>query len=234
MLLTAVEDLPELAAKGRPASQHPLRNARDVGEFVVERGQHELERRMAGATSPPLEAGRPVPGMPAEAPSMPAPGAEEPAAPGASVAPGVRGPEAATPTREAGARARDAGPQPSAGRRAPAPVPPGGAAGAPVDLAIPDYDALSASQVVRRLDGLGPGELGAVYRHEAATRRRRTILHRAQQLLGAEDPPGSRADGLRTGRATGGSGTPGRTRGPRPLRRAGGRRPGRGGHRPGR
>ena len=57
----------------------------------------------------------------------------------------------------------------------------------PVDLAIPDYDTLSASQVVRRLDGLGPGELEAVYRHEAATRGRRTILHRAQQLLGTED-----------------------------------------------
>jgi hypothetical protein len=44
--------------------------------------------------------------------------------------------------------------------------------------------------VVRRLDGLGPKELEAVYRHEAATRGRRTILHRAQQLLGSEDPPG--------------------------------------------
>ncbi|MGP8059378.1 MAG: hypothetical protein ACLP9C_07075 [Acidimicrobiales bacterium] len=190
MLLTAVEDLPEFAAKGRRRLTTHIRNARTVGEFVVKRGQHELERRMAEGDEPAPRGGRPVPGMRAEAPSMPAPGAEEPAAPGASVAPGVRGPEAATPTREAGARARDAGPQPSAGRRAPAPVPPGGAAGAPVDLAIPDYEALSASQVVRRLDGLGPGELGAVYRHEAATRRRRTILHRAQQLLGAEDPPG--------------------------------------------
>ena len=58
------------------------------------------------------------------------------------------------------------------------------------DLAIPDYEALSASQVVRRLDGLGPDELEAVYRHESATRGRRTILHRVQQLLGREEPPG--------------------------------------------
>jgi hypothetical protein len=56
-------------------------------------------------------------------------------------------------------------------------------------LAIPDYRALSASQVVRRLDGLGQDELEAVYRYEAATRGRRTILHRAQQLLGLEEPP---------------------------------------------
>jgi hypothetical protein len=57
-------------------------------------------------------------------------------------------------------------------------------------LAIPGYEALSASQVVRRLDGLGPDELEAIFEHEAATRRRRTILHRTQQLLGHEDAPG--------------------------------------------
>jgi len=60
----------------------------------------------------------------------------------------------------------------------------------PPDLAIPGYEALSASQVVRRLDGLGPAELTAIYEHEAATRRRRTILHRTQQLLGHGDSPG--------------------------------------------
>ncbi len=58
------------------------------------------------------------------------------------------------------------------------------------ELAIPEYEALSASQVVRRLDGLGPAELAAIYEHEAATRRRRTILHRTQQLLGHEGSPG--------------------------------------------
>lgn len=57
-------------------------------------------------------------------------------------------------------------------------------------LAIPDYEALSASQVVKRLDGLGAGELEAIYRHESGTRRRRTILHRALQLLGREGLPG--------------------------------------------
>jgi hypothetical protein len=60
-----------------------------------------------------------------------------------------------------------------------------------VDGAIPGYDTLSASQVVRRLDGLGPVELEAVSRHEANNRRRRTILFRTQQLLGNDDATAS-------------------------------------------
>jgi len=60
----------------------------------------------------------------------------------------------------------------------------------PPTLAIPDYETLSASQVVRRLDGLGPDELEAVYHYEATTRHRGTILHRIQQLQGTEETPG--------------------------------------------
>jgi hypothetical protein len=60
----------------------------------------------------------------------------------------------------------------------------------PARLAIPEYEALSASQVVKRLDGLKTKELEAIYAHESATRRRRTILHRTQQLLGHEGTPG--------------------------------------------
>ena len=52
-----------------------------------------------------------------------------------------------------------------------------------VGAALADYDTLSASQVVRRLESLGPDELRAVQRYEAATRNRRTILNRAGQLL---------------------------------------------------
>lgn len=59
------------------------------------------------------------------------------------------------------------------------------------ELAIPGYEALSASQVVKRLDRLGPAELEAIYAYELATRRRRTILHRTQQLLGHEHLPTS-------------------------------------------
>lgn len=49
-------------------------------------------------------------------------------------------------------------------------------------LAIPDYDLLAASQVVRRLDGLDSDQLEAVRLYEAATRDRRTILHKIARL----------------------------------------------------
>jgi hypothetical protein len=51
-------------------------------------------------------------------------------------------------------------------------------------LGIPDYDELSASQVVERLDGLQPGELDAVRAYEEAHRGRRTILFKIEQLTG--------------------------------------------------
>jgi len=55
------------------------------------------------------------------------------------------------------------------------------------DLPIPAYDTLAASQVVERLASLTPPELEAVRRHEAATRRRRTVLHRIAQLNAEHD-----------------------------------------------
>jgi hypothetical protein len=51
-------------------------------------------------------------------------------------------------------------------------------------LAIPDYDLLAASQVVKRLGGLTEAELEAVRAYEAATRDRRTILHKIARLQG--------------------------------------------------
>jgi hypothetical protein len=51
------------------------------------------------------------------------------------------------------------------------------------DLAIPSYDSLSAPQVVQRLAGLSQDEVQAVRAYEAATRGRRTIIARADQLL---------------------------------------------------
>ncbi len=83
-----------------------------------------------------------------------------------------------------------AGPAPTAsGPERPAPDP---AAAAIVGSALADYDTLSASQVVRRLESLGPEELDAVRRYEASTRNRRTILNRAGQLL-EEQPSGPSA-----------------------------------------
>jgi hypothetical protein len=60
---------------------------------------------------------------------------------------------------------------------------PNGAGAAEVpDLAIPDYDALSASQVVEHLEGLGDDELEAIRAYEIANRGRATILGKIEQL----------------------------------------------------
>lgn len=55
-----------------------------------------------------------------------------------------------------------------------------GAAG----LAIPDYDSLSASQVVPRLSSLSTEELEAVRVYEARHRGRKTVLNKVAQLQG--------------------------------------------------
>ena len=54
----------------------------------------------------------------------------------------------------------------------------------PATLAIPDYDGLSASQVVNRLAGLSAPELRNVQLYEAANRGRKTILSKVAQLQG--------------------------------------------------
>jgi hypothetical protein len=56
-----------------------------------------------------------------------------------------------------------------------------------VEGALAGYDTLSASQVVRRLESLGPDELTALQRYEASHRNRHTILNRAHQILEAID-----------------------------------------------
>jgi hypothetical protein len=49
-------------------------------------------------------------------------------------------------------------------------------------LAIPDYDSLSASQVVPRLEGLSDSERAAVRDYESTHRGRKTILNKIDQL----------------------------------------------------
>jgi hypothetical protein len=76
---------------------------------------------------------------------------------------------------------------PAAAAPIPATRPPGNGAAAESgpasgDLPIPGYDALSASQVVERLLGLGPDELAAVREYEESHRNRRTILGKIEQL----------------------------------------------------
>ena len=52
----------------------------------------------------------------------------------------------------------------------------------PETLAIPDYESLSASQVVPRLESLTGDELEAIRQYENGNRARRTILNKIAQL----------------------------------------------------
>lgn len=198
-VLRAMEDFPAMAAKGRDHLELQIRNARVVGEFVVRQGQRDLQRRLTSRPAPgphrPPAATRPAPApepaagtngsAPAARPSAVRPSAVRPSA----AAPGP--PEPATASGPATASAPAAVARRPAGATGARPGVSGrdSATATAVDSAIEGYDTLSASQVVRRLDSLGPDELRAVLQHEAATRSRRTILNRAQQLLGAGEAP---------------------------------------------
>ncbi len=129
-----------------------------------------------------------------------------------------RGPDGAEAAGDDEAPVADGSP---AAPRAPDP-----ADGAVLAGALADYDTLSASQVVRRLESLGPGELRAVQRYEASTRNRRTILNRAGQLLAehtAGQPTEPAVDAGRPGgaEAWGGSGPVGAPGGARAAGDAG-------------
>ena len=91
-----------------------------------------------------------------------------------------------SPTRRA--RAAGAEPAPAAAAPAPAPAAPPPDAAWQTDvpsvdaLPIPDYDELSASQVVERLEGLDRESLEAIRRYESEHRGRNTILGKIAQL----------------------------------------------------
>jgi hypothetical protein len=173
LALTLSEEMPRLAAKGRSRVEGQIAAARMVGRFAVGQGR----RMMAGAPGPGSGASRPTP--PPARPS-PAPGqvASFPPADRRFSGPG---------SSESGPEGRVGGGSRPGPRRSPGwnvPNPPAGEGPEESSLAIPSYDSLSASQVVQRLASLGPDELDAVGRYEAARRGRRTILTRVAQLQG--------------------------------------------------
>ena len=181
LALTAAEELPKLAAKGRAQVKGQVTIARMVGQFAVNQGRKEIEKRLTGPA-------RPVSTRPAQA--KPQPAASSPNGSGHSTEDNgsydrLSGRAPAGPTvEEHPAHAQTSADEPqasvidvdfgTAARSGP------GAEG----LAIPGYDSLSASQVVQRLAGLSQEELAAVGEYEAAHRGRRTILTRVGQLKG--------------------------------------------------
>jgi len=150
LAVTARTQLPEMVAKGRAQVEGQLSVARFIGQFAVQQGKVEVEKRLKAYT------GRP-------APSPPEPPVPEPDGPATFSMPvTVR----AEPAADRVSVVDDArGPAPSA-----------------AELAIPGYDALSASQVVQRLAGLSSTELEQVRLYEAATRGRKTVLTKISQL----------------------------------------------------
>jgi hypothetical protein len=153
LALTARNQLPEMVAKGRAQVENQVTMARIIGQFAVQQGKVQVEKRLKAYATP---ASVPVPTRPPAAPEP------DPAAPVAAD-PDALSDVVPEPPLEPGPS--DTGPAPAA-----------------ADLAIHGYDALSASQVVQRLAGLSPAELEQVRRYEAATRGRKTVLTKISQL----------------------------------------------------
>lgn len=163
LVLSARELLPQLVERGRQQVSGQVTMARMLGQFAVKQGQVEAEKAFGRARVQAQEALEQLGVL----------GAEQP-------------PETASPTP---ARVVRPATPPPPGGASPTPVPVRGAKAvakapraAPSELAIPDYDSLSASQVLPRLSGLTPAELEAVGAHEQAHRGRKTILSKVAQL----------------------------------------------------
>lgn len=175
LALTAREELPQLIEKGRQRLTGQLAMAKMMGQFAVAQGQKEAEKVVKQATDTLAT----VAGGRSSAPTTGAAGAAASAAPkpsaSSSGATTTTAPSKAPTTASASGSATN-------GAAANQGVPPSPAAASDDDLAIPGYGALSASQVVQRLAGLSAPELEAVRAYEAATRGRKTILHRIEQL----------------------------------------------------
>lgn len=129
--------------------------------------------------SPAPPAASSAPPAPAPAPPAPTAGAAAAAAAAAASATGTDFPESAPSAPTAAPTVPSSPTSPTSWRPASAgDAAPGGATG----LAITDYDELSASQVVDRLEGLPRHELEAIRDYERGHRARNTILGKIDQL----------------------------------------------------
>lgn len=159
------ETVSQLAEKGRGQ----VANARIIGKIAIQRGRHEAEQWVNSAADTVAAAARAAEG----------PVADSAARPDATDAPDA-GPE----DRAGSGRSHETtGGVDTRDRLSHlAMVPDRQDAPSSESLPIPDYDTLSASQVMPRLDDLGRDELDAVSEYERAHRGRMTILSRIAQL----------------------------------------------------
>jgi hypothetical protein len=165
LTLDAQDLAPDLARRGR---QHTAA-ARRIGEFAVKAGMRRLDELVTA-----MDPARSAAGSDRRAPSAgtTTATATSPAAAASDASDETTAAGTSDPPRDAG-RHDDEAPPPTAE------VTPSDDT---VELAIPDYDLLAASQVVKRLDGLDADQLDAIRRHEEAGRGRRTILHKITRL----------------------------------------------------
>jgi hypothetical protein len=161
--VVAAEELSRLAERGRERFEQRIGVASSVGRFAVQGTVSRLK-------APGAASRRPVEVPPQPVSDAPAPMAGKTPERVTKVQ-STKPPIAARPARSRPAATRGS---PEASRLS--------ADGSGEELPIPAYGTLAASQVVERLASLTPGELESVRRHESATRRRRTVLHRIAQL----------------------------------------------------
>jgi hypothetical protein len=147
-------EAPTLLPKLAEQGRVHTRNARLFGQFAVRQGEAEVRRRLAGFEAQTTGLLRALGVLPGD---------------------DDRGPDGVDSGASDRAASRPDRP-PVAIADPPDPGP------AVADLAITDYDSLSASQVVTRLPGLTLDELEAVRAYEAAHRGRKTILNKIAQL----------------------------------------------------
>ena len=202
LAMTAAEELPKLAAKGRTRVNGQLAMARVVGQFAVAKGRQLVEARLANPVPAPPAPARPArarvaDGEPVTFDEMTGQGSSAKGSPLAAITPieaARNGGGAAGQNEPAGASSSDpeeevlpgADTVEAEGEVTVSTVGDlGSAAPDRATLAIPGYDSLSASQVVQRLAGLNQEELAAVGAYEQAHRGRRTVLNRVDQLRGA-------------------------------------------------
>jgi pyruvate/2-oxoglutarate dehydrogenase complex dihydrolipoamide acyltransferase (E2) component len=156
LLFNAEEVIPQLIEKGK----QQVTMARMFGELAVQQGQTEASKAISKVQEQATEVVEQLGGRRNH---------QDPPAPAPARAPASSAPASAE------------APAPAAPASSPATTPSGPAV---ATLAIPDYDSLSASQVVPRLEGLSGAELDAVRAYEAGHRGRKTILNKISQLQG--------------------------------------------------
>jgi hypothetical protein len=180
LALSVAEAVPDLARKGRSLLGPQMVLARTVGQLAVKQGYRQLVGIVTAPGASPFSPRRPAP------PADKAAGSTATTPLELEELDGLGGPDAFDETDGLDAPVAVVVPLPPSranGGRHRSPRAPQQRHVAS-ELAIHSYDSLSAPQVVQLLAGLSRDEVAAVRAYEAATRGRRTILARAEQLLG--------------------------------------------------